>query len=423
MSQIVADGMNDLSISKTSFRVIIIGAGLGGLTLAQSLRRSGIPFTIFERDSAKHSRPQGYRIKIHGESAAALRSVLTPELWQHFVETCGETVLGESTLNAVNGSVLSSRKGHADKDVYTVDRSMLRHVLQQGLSGDGDAKIVWGKEFTEYKLRENGTVEAYFKDGAKEVANLLVGADGSRSRTTKLLVPNYSVLDTQGLCIYGKTFITPQLQAVLPAPMLRWLTISQDHSPVIQSIIHGDVPTSLVVEPMRFHEKHRQERPEIPNDYLYWTLIINKRFASPEDVRESSKSAHAAQQFSLDITSEWHPSIRALFQSQDETYTAVVPIFSARPHIVEWEPDSRVTILGDAVHLMSPTGGVGACSAIQDACVLGSKLAKDGLSTQSIGSYEREMRKYAARSLQRSLAGGKKLFGQQPFDQCPEVFI
>ena len=45
--------------------VLIAGAGLGGLTLAQTLRKQGISFEIFERDTGKDSRFQGWAIALH----------------------------------------------------------------------------------------------------------------------------------------------------------------------------------------------------------------------------------------------------------------------------------------------------------------------------------------------------------------------
>ncbi len=45
--------------------VLIVGAGLGGLTLAQNLRKQGISFEIFERDPSKDSRFQGWAIALH----------------------------------------------------------------------------------------------------------------------------------------------------------------------------------------------------------------------------------------------------------------------------------------------------------------------------------------------------------------------
>lgn len=49
----------------SNLRVLIIGAGIGGLTLAQALRKQGIDFEIFEKDESENSRKQGWAIGIH----------------------------------------------------------------------------------------------------------------------------------------------------------------------------------------------------------------------------------------------------------------------------------------------------------------------------------------------------------------------
>ncbi|KAJ8115013.1 hypothetical protein ONZ43_g4766 [Nemania bipapillata] len=426
MSRNIIQGTSNLSLgSGIATKVIIIGAGLGGLTLAQSLRRSGIPFKIFERDASIGARPQGYRIKIHSEASASLRSVLTPELWHRFENTCGKTVLGESNLNALNGAATASRKwrpGAGDGDIYSVDRSVLRHVLQQGLSDSGEDVISWGKEFLRYELCDDGTVKAHFKDGSYEQGSLLVGADGTRSRVTKQLIPNYSILDVEGVCIYGKTPITAELEAKAPA-LLRWISISRDEPPVIQGIVQGNDTISLLTEPMRFQSAYQQRYSEIPSDYVYWGLIMRRRVVASSDEELQDVLRVPGKALSMEITSEWHPSVRAILEQQDETYTSAIQILSSRPQVPEWKSDPRVTVLGDAIHVMSPAGGVGACTAIRDGFVLGAQLAEKGVGLESVAAYEQRMRQYATMSLQRSLAGGMKMFNQPPFDQCREVVI
>lgn len=58
------------------FHVVIIGAGLGGLCLAQGLKRAGIRFDVYERDPAADSRLQGYRIRIDQNGQQALEACL-----------------------------------------------------------------------------------------------------------------------------------------------------------------------------------------------------------------------------------------------------------------------------------------------------------------------------------------------------------
>ena len=53
------------SATTKSPHVLILGAGLAGLTFAQGLRKLGISYEIFERDESAQSRSQGWAIAIH----------------------------------------------------------------------------------------------------------------------------------------------------------------------------------------------------------------------------------------------------------------------------------------------------------------------------------------------------------------------
>ena len=88
--------------------------------------------------------------------------------------------------------------------------------------------------------------------------------------------------------------------------------------------------------------------------------------------------------------------------------------------------------MGDAIHPMSPTGGVGAVTALIDARELVSAIAgkeggeesekgDEGPSQEAIGRYEAKMRANAEISIKRSFAGGKEMFNQPPFEQCEAV--
>ena len=69
-----------------SKKVIIIGAGISGLLLAQYLRKSKIPFSIFERDTDFNTRGAGWGLTLHW-SLPALRFLLPKELVDRLPET------------------------------------------------------------------------------------------------------------------------------------------------------------------------------------------------------------------------------------------------------------------------------------------------------------------------------------------------
>ncbi len=72
-------------------KVLIVGAGLGGLCLAQSLRNAHIDFEVFERDLSPWDRPQGYRLHLEADALNALREVLPPDLHRLFEATAMRT--------------------------------------------------------------------------------------------------------------------------------------------------------------------------------------------------------------------------------------------------------------------------------------------------------------------------------------------
>ena len=73
--------------------VVIIGGGLGGLTLAQGLKKSGVSIAVYERDRTASDRMQGYHVHINSVGSPALHD-LPPGLFGAFAGTCGKPSQG-----------------------------------------------------------------------------------------------------------------------------------------------------------------------------------------------------------------------------------------------------------------------------------------------------------------------------------------
>ncbi len=408
--------MSPSRIEKPS-QVLIVGGGLGGLALAQGLKKSNVPFHIFEQAPSADFRPQGYRLKINGEGAAALRQVLSTELWTYFEETCAESRAGETNLNAINAAVTHSRAGpglRGGPTPYLADRTVLRDVLRAGI----EEHISYGKKFSSYAINEDG-VTVSFSDGTTFDGVLLVGADGVRSGVRKQFLPEHKIVDTNGRCIYGKTPLTEELIQRFPSRATKWMSLIVDQTPMTQTLDIDETPLTLLLEPVRFNNnKHRNK---LPANYVYWVIIGRADLFGKPDTELLRLSDVESAALSLKLTEEWDPSIRSLFELQDVAQASTLRVSSAKPDIPAWEPSERVTLLGDAVHAMSPCGGVGAVTALHDAANLASKIDELGISVKSIGSYEAEMRGYAKLNISRSYFGGKKMFGQRPFGDCAPV--
>ena len=103
---------------------------------------------------------------------------------------------------------------------------------------------------------------------------------------------------------------------------------------------------------------------------------------------------------------DYHPVLQRFVHDAEVEYTVATALSSAtRP--TDW-PASHVTLMGDAVHVMPPTGAHGGNTALRDAALLADRLQagrRDGASVrEAIGEYQREMIAYAFREVENSVA-------------------
>ena len=153
---------------------------------------------------------------------------------------------------------------------------------------------------------------------------------------------------------------------------------------------------------VRFRNRPEQVpgvRLSAAGDYLMWGLTGDRgQFGVPDEVLLAMSPAelHA---LSASLIRGWHPDLRALHAMADIEETFAVRIRTS-PVIAAW-PASWVTVLGDAIHAMSPAGGSGANTALRDAAQLCRALtAADAADiTTAIGRYEHQMRDYGYAAL------------------------
>lgn len=398
--------------------VVIVGAGLGGLCLAQGLRKRGLTFDVFERDESPYSRTQGYRIRIDHHGQQALNECLPPSLYELFRSTSALPVSGihvlDPQLNDVADRWVNSWKPpagaeqpeveSAESDDLNVHRLTLREVLMSGI----EEHIHFGKAFSHYQERDDGKVVAHFSDGSTVIADILVAADGVHSAVRRQRLAGWEPVDTGSVCIYGKTYLTAATRATIAGRL-----------PDMTSVIFDD-GASVIVDAMNFRpmpvaapgDGHPLPLSAV-EDYLYWAIIGTRaRFGlSTEHPLEFDRAALAA--LVSEITQPWAPGLAALFDLAEPSSMAMVAVrSSAVPR--HWEP-SRVTVLGDAIHVMSPAGGLGANTALRDAALLAERLGggrPDQPLSECIGDYETRMRTYSAVAIDASIKGARVLFGQ-----------
>ncbi len=81
-------------MSRNSLKVLIIGAGAGGLCLAQGLRRDGVTVEVFERDRTPDAQAKGYRISLSATGSQALQSCLPGPVYERLTQNAAQTQRG-----------------------------------------------------------------------------------------------------------------------------------------------------------------------------------------------------------------------------------------------------------------------------------------------------------------------------------------
>jgi 2-polyprenyl-6-methoxyphenol hydroxylase-like FAD-dependent oxidoreductase len=398
----------------SGLRVAVAGGGLGGLCLAQGLLKAGVDVTVYERDAQLAGRRQGYRLHVDARAGLALEQCLPPGSLAVFQATCSEAST-RLTVVSERLRVLSEQHRTTDADPYasatlstSVNRQTLREVLAAGL----DDRLVFGCELTGYELagsqlaRRDG-VRLHFTDGRQAEADLLVGADGVGSAVRRQYLPAAAPADTGKRCVYGTIPLGPGKADRLPSALRDGFT----------AVIGGQVGMATGV--VRFRQRPEQAAPWLSpaGDYLMWAVAGDARGFGVADERLTAMSPAELHALTARLIRSWHPDLRALHARAAVDETFLVRIRTSPP-VPPWPP-SRVTVLGDAIHAMSPARGSGANTALQDAALLcrmltgtagngartdlagsgtlraGSGAARNGSDLiAAVGEYERQMRDY-----------------------------
>jgi 2-polyprenyl-6-methoxyphenol hydroxylase-like FAD-dependent oxidoreductase len=363
-------------------RVMVIGAGLGGLTLAHGLRREGIDVVVYERDAAL-GRPQGVSLHVDDRGASALRACLPPAHVAMVEATTGgprEQTLALSEVDgelAVTGARPSDGTAGGARPGRQVHRPLLKAVLLTGL----DDVVRFGAEFARFEQRADGTVRVWFADGRTDTADVLVGADGIGSAVRRRYLPDARVVDTGRRMIMGAT----PLRAV-PGTGLPGLIGDSAASAHVRG-------TTMALGVLRFTESplaarrrwlpalHRDAVAEV-EDYVMWALPVTR-----EQLGSATVWRRAGE-----LTVDLPPALRSVVTEAWPDLTVALRIGMIPPPPA-W-PASPVTLIGDAIHLAP---GFGGNLAMRDARLLCEALAgadrgRLGL-LEAIGAYEDTMRR------------------------------
>ncbi|MFI6731427.1 FAD-dependent oxidoreductase [Nonomuraea sp. NPDC050451] len=330
-------------------KVIVVGAGLGGLTLAQGLRRAGIDVVVYERDDAR-GRAQGVSLHVDDRGAKALRACLPSAHAAMAEATMGGPRERTLTLSEVDGALTIVGAQPSDgvagrpRPGRQVHRPLLRAVLLTGL----EDVVRFGAEFTRFEQRADGTVQVWFADGGTDTADVLVGADGIGSAVRRQYLPHARVVDTGRRMLMGATALRAIADTGLPG-------LIGDSPTSVR--VHG---TMMVLGVLRFTESPVAARqrwlPALPlsavatvEDYAMWALPITREQLG------SAGSPAAMWRQAKELIVNLPSALRLVVAEAWPDITVALRIGTIPP-IPAW-PASPVTVIGDAIHLAPGFGG------------------------------------------------------------------
>ena len=316
--------------------VTIIGAGLGGLTLARVLHVHGIPATVYEAEPAPTARAQGGMLDIHEDNGQpALDAAGLTEEFRGLVLEGREA----TRVLAPDGTVLfddDSTRGRPE-----VLRGELRRILLDSLPAD---TVRWGHKVTGVRALGKSRHEVTFADGANVITSLLVGADGAWSRVRPLLsaaTPEYT----------GRSYIET------------YLYDADTRHPATAKAVGGG--SLFALAPGKGIQAHRENGGTL---HTYVALSRPRDWFADIDFTDSATAAkRIAEEFD-----GWAPELTALITDSDTPL--VLRTLNALPIEHRWDRVPGVTLLGDAAHLSAPNGE-GANLAMYDGAELGKALA------------------------------------------------
>jgi len=328
---------------------MIVGAGIGGLAAAASLRRQGHRVQIFE--SSAMNKEIGAAVIVHSNSLRVLdhlgynkdnlKGVDNLKIMQFDSEG------GEGITRPFTDPQDTFRTG------YMVLRTDLHDELKRlaiGSEGEGLPAILHlATEVSACDIAQ-GTVT--LKNGQVHQADLIIGADGIHSVVRTSVLGYVQTAPASGISVFRCLLDASKLSG---RPELDWVIRDRDSSGPTVVRSKGELDRFLIFYPCR------------------GGTLINVAGLFP-DTRDQDKhgwSAPATREQFLEEFEDFHPNYRSLVELADDPVT----LFQLRmvPTLPTWIND-RVALLGDAAHATFPALAQGAGMALEDAATIGCLL-------------------------------------------------
>ncbi|MDR6760039.1 2-polyprenyl-6-methoxyphenol hydroxylase-like FAD-dependent oxidoreductase [Flavobacterium sp. 2755] len=360
------EGINKVNLLKNK-KVAILGGGPGGLTLARLLQLKGAEVKVYERDFSKESRVQGAIVDLHFDSG--LKVMAAAGLLDSFKDVY---MRGADKYRMVDKNAnIYIDEDNKDGDDFTnenfrpeIDRGVLRNLLIDNLLLD---TVIWDSHFVSMD-QINDSWELKFQNGSIAFADIVIGSDGHLSKVRPY------VTDIQSL-YSGATIIQGEIEN--PETECPDIYNLVDNA----NLIAMDIGKTIAAQPMASGGLTFYAASLYPEN---WAETSGINFKDPNEVY-----AYLVQYYE-----GWNPIFFTLFKACKKFVIRPLNYF---PLDQDWEAKSNVTLIGDAAHLMPPSGE-GVNTAMLDAFDLSECLCNEEFPDLkvAISEYESRMKSRAA---------------------------
>lgn len=357
-------------------QVAIIGGGPGGLTLARLLQLKGVAVKVYERDFNKDARVQGATLDLHYESG--LKALEAAGLMNAFKANYRPGADKGRVVDKYAKIVYDEHSEVTNEDFGNegfrpeIDRGPLRDILLSSLQPN---TVVWDSQFrTMSQVGDAWQLE--FKNGKTATADIVIGADGANSKIRPFIMP-----------------IKPFYSGVL--------------------IVQGNVDNSETAAP-NIHQLLKGGKIYAYGDEKY-LHVSSKGDGSLDFYISCKKNENWVQNSGIDFSDKMQVCawFKKEFPGWDSVWlelfeNASLPLLLRPQYCIQldqtWDAQSNITMLGDAAHLMPPSGE-GVNLAMLDALELSECLTNGNFKDiqTAIAAYEKPMRTRAAKEAQDSI--------------------
>jgi salicylate hydroxylase len=353
-------------------RIAIVGAGIGGLTAALALRRAGFEVQIYEQAPQLAEVGAGISLSptaVHALNHLGLHQTLEDKAYKP-EDQCVRHYRDARPLVWINrGTSLLRKYGER---YYLIHRADLHDALAEHVRAIAPGVIHLNKRCSAV-TQSRDAVSIRFDDGSEVEADVLVGADGSRSVVRHAVFGPLEVQYTGYIAWRGLVPMEKVPRGVL------------------------DPPSGIFVGP-----GHLINRYPVRN----WQLLNFVAFAERAAWTEEGWSIRSSVEELLAEFEGWHADVRTFLAATPPELLFKWGLFDREP-LTTWNK-GRVTLLGDAAHPVLPFLGHGAVLAIEDGVVLARAFAAAENVDDALARYERARIDRAAFVVHESRKAGKQ---------------